>query len=514
MFGGPHAGLPDMLSAREARAERQRKLLAERGLPLISFTLNIAGPVKICPFARLAYEEGRQYILDCLSARGIRCFPPEETEAVSGYELLLAVDAPAERLKEWMARIEEKHPIGRLFDIDVLNTDGEKLSRSAPGDGAGGARKCLICGGPVFFCARSRAHSPEELRAKTAEILWGYFSRKNARYIADTAVRALLTEVSVTPKPGLVDRADSGAHRDMDFFSFLDSAGALHGYFEDAAMLGQEYAAGLRKAAGSGDGSPGPGPEGAFPELRFMGQHAEAEMLRATGGVNTHKGAIFSIGLFACAAGMLAVRHGLRFPEENAETLCRELQEILRALALPVRGDFGTVHSNAGPSFGESLYAATRRQGVRGEALAGFPSVFDTALPVLRGMLAEPAGAEARTGERLNRAALCALLALMAHSEDTNMIRRGGQEEAERRKAEAAELLACLRQDGAAAADAAYAADTAHAARAGEAGGERAEDVLLRRMEELNREYIARNLSPGGAADMLSAALFTRFLLG
>ena len=98
-------------------------------------------------------------------------------------------------------------------------------------------------------------------------------------------------EVTTTPKPGLVDRRNSGSHRDMDVFTFIDSAAALYPYFEACARTGRETAE-------------QPAPE-TFAALRPLGCEAEGEMLDATGGVNTHKGAVFSVGIVCAALGRL-----------------------------------------------------------------------------------------------------------------------------------------------------------------------------------------------------------------
>ena len=112
--------------------------------------------------------------------------------------------------------------------------------------------------------------------------------------IARLAVRSLLTEAAVYPKPGLVTPLDAGSHADMDFQSFLDSAMALLPCFLNCASIGMET---LEL-----------GPEDVFGLLRVTGRQGEWEMLRATGGANTHKGAVFLLGLLCAAAGRLATQ--------------------------------------------------------------------------------------------------------------------------------------------------------------------------------------------------------------
>ena len=141
--------------------------------------------------------------------------------------------------------------------------------------------------GSARVCARSRRHSAEELARRTREIIVDHFQTKRASRIAELAERALLCELAVTPKPGLVDMETNGAHEDMDRFTFVRSACALRPCFERCARLGMENRS----------------TEETFFRLRREGLLAEETMLAATGGVNTHKGAIFSLGLLCCAAG-------------------------------------------------------------------------------------------------------------------------------------------------------------------------------------------------------------------
>ena len=198
------------------------------------------------------------------------------------------------------------------------------------------------------------------------------------RKIAQCAQKALLYEVSVTPKPGLVDRADNGAHRDMDFFTFLDSAAVLTPYFEECAAAGLEATECGGKEADHA---------ALLAKLRGPGKEAEREMLRATGGVNTHKGAIFLLGLLTAAAGFCL---GWREEGFSEDMILRTAGRI----AEPALGDFAVpepVERTAGTaeSAGLRQYRESGCTGVRGEAAAGFPSVKHAALPALKKALAD-----------------------------------------------------------------------------------------------------------------------------
>ncbi len=274
IFCGSPASLTEILDARSRRARKQKILLNTPGARcLISFSLNIPGEIKCFPMAIRAFEKGLREIRASVSGQDLLSF--EESRENTGPEafFLLAADAP--EIKRKMASIEENHGLGRLFDIDVLGPDSVPLSRSVLGLPP---RSCLICGENAKVCARNRTHSMELVRWRTAQILNDYFKEQSADQAAAAAVRALLYEVSATPKPGLVDRNNSGSHQDMDFFTFVDSSSALIPWFRDFFSIGWEH----------GDETG----DRLFERLRFAGQNAEAKMFSATGGVNTHKGLI------------------------------------------------------------------------------------------------------------------------------------------------------------------------------------------------------------------------------
>ena len=163
--------LEQMLEARERRVERQNALLRRCPGTLICFTLNIPGPRKTFPLADWAFEEGKRRIEAQLSDNGIAASERSSYIDPTGYEAYYCVErtqAGAERVKALMCLLEDRDPLGRIFDIDVLREDGEKIARtelSMPG------RQCLICGSPAPVCARSRAHSVEELTTKISSII-------------------------------------------------------------------------------------------------------------------------------------------------------------------------------------------------------------------------------------------------------------------------------------------------------------------------------------------------------
>jgi triphosphoribosyl-dephospho-CoA synthase len=254
------------------------------------------------------------------------------------------------------------------------------------------------------------------------------------------AVRALFDEAVLDGKPGLVGPGGNGAHDDMTLATFYRSINALRPYFPAIAALGAADAP--------------------WRSLQSHGQAAEAVMLRATGGVNTHRGAIFHLGLLCAAAGALASRGRVLTP---------------RLVCGYVRSAYGP-HFR-GPSTIASHGAVVRMRygagGARREAAGGYPSVRRCALPAFRGVLA-------RTQDR-ERAAVQALFALVANVGDTNLLWRGGREGLAFAQARAQQFL--------------------------DRGGALAGDWRAQ-AASVHREFVARGLSPGGCADLLAATLF------
>lgn len=192
---GGYVELAQMLAARDRRVGRQDALLSEYGLPLVSFTMNIAGPIKNSPSVRCGFYAGRELLLGQLQRVKARIVHAEEVDEDTGCEGLYVVDIAPAALKAICCDIEEHTELGHLFDMDVLSPDGQKLERPHP-------RRCLICGKPAKECARSRTHTVPELQARTRAMLNAAIDRKDAEDAASLVVRSLLYEASVTPKPG------------------------------------------------------------------------------------------------------------------------------------------------------------------------------------------------------------------------------------------------------------------------------------------------------------------------
>ena len=283
---GREAALLDMLDARERRQDMQRALIGQYHLPVISFTLNIVGPVKVFPLAVETFYEGVDLIGAQLNAWKIPVLCTRSITAHTGCEYFWVVDGDLCFIKETLCLLEDSLSFGRLFDIDVINTDGRKISRTELGFPV---RKCLLCSRDAFVCGRARTHTVKELLNKECQLMKEYFTCRYAKKLSSLSMLALLYEVSVTPKPGLVDRSNTGAHRDMDIFTFEASAVSLNHFFEKFALCGMENSHESFSRI--------------FSRLRSLGIQAEDAMMKATHNINTHKGLIFSLAIMNCSLG-------------------------------------------------------------------------------------------------------------------------------------------------------------------------------------------------------------------
>lgn len=436
----------DVLDAREKRAAKQQALLAKYEKPLLCFTMNIPGPEKVNRDVKLGFFIGKQLLKDAL--KGCRVLHTENQVTPAGCEAFYVVDMPATELKRLTVELEDADALGRLFDMDVLETDGHKLDRQSLGYPK---RKCMICDKDAVVCGRSRTHTVEELQDKTGFLLYLAGRQQLAEFIAVHAYLALTQEVSVTPKPGLVDRNNAGAHRDMNLQHFFASANALRPFFCRFAEAGYL----TRDAA----------PTETFRHIRPIGMEAEQAMLSATNGVNTHKGAIFSLGILCAAAGRLS-------PEDwSAQQILDTCKKMTCSI---VESDFANITEETAKTAGEMLYARYGITGVRGQAAQGFPAVAQTGLPTLQQGLSQ--------GLSLNDAGAIALLHLLTAADDTNLIHRSDRQTQLQTKLQIQTLL------------------------------EKEPFPDMDVIRQLDQEFIQKNLSPGGSADLLALCFFLLFL--
>lgn len=250
--------------------------------------------------------------------------------------------------------------------------------------------------------------------------------------VADLAERALRLELDTTPKPGLVDRQDNGAHKDMDYALMSKSISALRPYLTRLAV---ESAKDIDPA-----------------KIKEIGIEAEKAMLKATGGVNTHKGALFCIGLSVAAASCLAC--------STRAVEAYSFKELVSRAASEIPSARGTHGAEAKRSF--------KAVGALENARAAYPELFTDWLPYYRSLEGDPF--------RCHKT----LLHIMTTLDDTNILHRRGAEGLAHAEAEAARLLEDFSESG---------------------------------LSSLNKDFIRENISPGGSADMLSLTIFIESII-
>ena len=157
-------GIDEILNCREKRVVIQNEMIRKYRKPIISFTMNIPGPIKTNNEIKKAFDIGKNLILEKLKENNITILEIQELNENTGNELFISVNSLAEKIKNITVSIEEASELGRLFDMDVIDINFEKLSRKS-------FRKCLICGEQAQECGRSQKHSMEELQNKVEEII-------------------------------------------------------------------------------------------------------------------------------------------------------------------------------------------------------------------------------------------------------------------------------------------------------------------------------------------------------
>lgn len=218
-----------------------------------------------------------------------------------------------------------------------------------------------------------------------------------ARKIESIAIRSLLYEVSTTPKPGLVDRNNCGAHSDMDFFTFIDSSSVLGETFYYCTLAGIEHMSGI---------------DTLLKAIRPFGKKGEEKMFSITNDVNTHKGLVFSLGILCAAIGYLYQKNSIH--AWSSDDICEQVQHMTKDL---VNIELRNKEFNRPLTYGEKLYFKYGVTGIRGEVSSGFKTVRTYALPLFKELM------ESKTGS-LNDRMVQVLIYLMAYAEDSNILGR------------------------------------------------------------------------------------------
>ena len=273
-----------------------------------------------------------------------------------------------------------------------------------------------------------------------------YLISHEALVIAGYAIEAMLCEVAAYPSPGLVSSISRGAHSDMDHFSFIKSTSILSRYMVLFAEKGFSNST----------------PKEIFKAIRSIGVEAEKEMFKGTKGINTHKGMIFLLGI-GCAAVTKAINDKKDFAE---------IQEIIKQMTRGlVQDELCSMDKDKAMSHGEKLFLEHNVEGIRGQVERGIPLVFDYSMQVYK----------ENKSLKLNDRLIHTLICIMSYCEDSNILHRHSMDTLKEVQQKAANIISLGGMNT--------------------ANGKAA-------IEALDKEFIKRNISPGGSADLLAVTMF------
>lgn len=359
-----------------------------------------------------------------------------------------------DEVKKRLIYIEENHILGRCVDLDVYYIDDIKsmmpalhgVSRSDIGLKP---RRCFLCEEDARVCSRSQSHSINEIKEyfikKYEEYLCYVNERDNLAYeISQLALKAMIAEVSTMPSFGLVSPITKGSHRDMDYYTFLDSSFVISPFIKDMVNIAYSYEK----------------PKNIFEAIRDIGIRCEEEMFKATNGVNTHKGMIFLIGIVAAAIGK-ALYEKLPF---------QEIENILKNMCENILDDFTNVDKKKELTHGEKLYLKYGFTGIRGEVKKGLSNIFQEILPYYE-----------QSTLKGNNLYSQILLKLMSCVEDSTIVYRQNIEKLHEVQRYANEIL--------------------------QLGGFNTQEGI-KAAYNFEKQCIDENISPGGSADLLALVIF------
>jgi holo-ACP synthase / triphosphoribosyl-dephospho-CoA synthase len=365
-------------------------------LPSLSLSLNVPGFPKSNPTVDSFFRSCLHDLKNTFVAHRIDIHEKEAIEMcdASGdfYLVPFSMDQFSQtEIKQICEAFEENHSLGRFVDVDLNDEQGNTVS-------SGKSKLCFFCREkPAIECRREKSHDFDELRSfmfsKMDEYCRKQREERIVKKLSSLAELAILAEISLTPKPGLVDQFSSGSHSDMNYQTFVDSTAAISRWFGELVSEGFAFQDDDLTQA--------------LPRLRNIGLQMEADMFEATENVNTQKGIIFLMGLSLFACGRLF--------SKNDHFQAEEFQSIIKRICNDmVRNEMGNL---SGKSHGEKIFLKYGFSGARGEAESGLATVIDFGLPEL--LLLEKLNDEALTK---------CFLTIAANNNDTNILFRSNPE--------------------------------------------------------------------------------------
>ncbi|RDY26013.1 citrate lyase holo-[acyl-carrier protein] synthase [Romboutsia weinsteinii] len=351
-------------------------------------------------------------------------------------------------IKKLMIDIEEKHILGRCVDIDVYTMKDDKVIGISRSHLYKKTRKCFICNLDAKICSRAQTHSVEDIKKYFEDIYSEYTDQEKKRTIlsykiSQMALKAMISEVSTYPSFGLVSPISQGSHKDMNYYTFLDSSIAITPYLKKMAEVAYTYQ----------------DPKYIFDAIREVGKTCEEEMFIATENINTHKGMIFLMGITISAIAK-ASYHNYNFNKAN---------DIMKEMVENILDDFKHLDKKEKLTHGEKLYIEHRFTGIRGQVKDGLSILFYNIVDKYKDC-------------NLDKNSLYTqiLIELMAIVEDSTIVYRHDIDTLNKVREDAKELLSI--------------------------GGVFTEDGKNKALS-LEKEYIKKNISPGGCADLLAISI-------
>ena len=446
--------LNKILDAREQRAEI-RNDFAHRGLASLSLTFNIPGYPKYNDLTKSVFDQVLNELKIFLIANRVKI---RETDLINtldeaGHLFLVALSENGlqlTRIKEITETFEETFSLGRIIDVDIFDKSGRPIS-------SGKKKKCIICGDKsAVNCMRNQTHNYEDLRTVMFSLMGDYQTKQRREFIikklSEISTKSLLYEVSLSPKPGLVDFHSNGSHKDMNYYTFLNSTSALAPFWGTFARAGFDFKGDISQV---------------LPLIRQIGLKAEMSMFSATNEVNTQKGLVFLLGLSVFITAYLSKEEDVFDEDRFIETI----QQICHGMV-----DLELHDSLSNNTHGEETFKKYGLQGAgpRYEAERGFPMVFNLLLPYLELNLNKSVLLDK---EAFNGILQKALLKIMSELDDSNVLYRKGLKMAEDLK-----MLASKAFEG------------------------------RHNYKKLSEFCLKENISPGGSADILALSLFFFFV--
>ena len=457
-----------ILKAKERRFELKKEI-SNRDLISISLSLNIVGYPKtneqISLFFKLISAELilflKANLISFIEKDILNLFDDAGNFLIISISPILTSKSSIE-IKELCERFENSYSFGRILDVDVTDENFSVISSNK-------LKKCYICNEPALECMRNKKHPIEELQNHISVMMKSFITQKRKekiiKKISSIAIKSILYEISLSPKPGLVDRFSSGSHTDMDFFTFLNSTSVLSQYFNNFAELGYGYCNKNNF-------------DDVLPKIRVIGLQMENDMFYETNGINTQKGIIFLLGLTIFATSLLISRNEkfsfLRISEIISLVTKNIVNNELKRLS-SLKSSKDITHGEiCHKEFGDKLGG-----GIRYEVEHGLPTVINHSLPFIKSFTNKKFIIESDLKEIMLRT----LLNIMSNNNDTNILYRNGKDKLDKIKSLSKQALS-----------------------------EQKPISNNSNYSELMKYCKDEKISPGGSADLLVVTIFLYFV--